>query len=81
MPKKIIKTTEELTEEFFARERTEYEKRVPAAFPRLPVAKFTELTELPDVEDSPPEPEPEPEPEPPEVELEELPLVKPGLKA
>jgi hypothetical protein len=72
MPKKIIKTTEELTEEFFALERTEYEKRVPAAFPRVPVKALAELT---DFEDSPPEPEP------PEVAMEELPLGKPGLEA
>ena len=70
MPKKIIKTTEELTEEFFALERTEYEKRVPAAFPRVPVARLAELTELPDFEDSPPEP--------PEVGMEDLPLEKAG---
>lgn len=70
MAKKITKTTEELTEEFFALERTEYEKRVPAAFPRVPVARFTEVTELPDFEDSPPEP--------PEVGMEELPLEKAG---
>jgi hypothetical protein len=75
MPKKITKTTEELTEEFFALERTEYEKRVPAAFPRVPAARLTEPSELPDFEDSPPEPEP------PEVGIEELPVVKPGLKA
>jgi len=76
MAKKITKTTEELTEEFFALERTEYEKRVPVAFPRVPVARLTELsevTELPDFDDSPPEP--------PEVVMEELPLVKPGLQA
>jgi hypothetical protein len=72
MPKKITKTTEELTEEFFALERTEYEKRVPAAFPRVPVARLTESSELPDFEDSPPEPEPL------EVEIEELPV---GLKS
>jgi hypothetical protein len=75
MPKKIIKTTEELTEEFFALERTEYEKRVPAAFPRIPVMALAELAELPDFEDSPPEPEP------PMVGMEEPPLVKPGLMA
>jgi hypothetical protein len=74
MPKKTTKTTEELTEEFFAFERTEYEKRVPAAFPRVPVMALAELSELPDFEDSPAEPEP------PEVPMEELPLVKPGLK-
>lgn len=37
MSKKLTKTTEELTEEFFAAEREEYEKRVPKAFPRVPV--------------------------------------------
>jgi hypothetical protein len=73
MPKKIIKTTEELTEEFFALERTEYEKRVPAAFPRVPVAKFAESSELPDFEVGPPGPA--------EVGMEELPLEKPGLEA
>jgi hypothetical protein len=70
MPKKIIKTTEELTEEFFALERTEYEKRVPAAFPRVPVKALAESAELPDFEDSPPEPL--------GVGMEELPLEKAG---
>lgn len=37
MSKKLTKTTEELTEDFFAAEREEYEKRVPKAFPRVAV--------------------------------------------
>jgi len=41
--KKILKTTEELTEEFYAAERAEYEKRVPAAFPRVEVKALSEL--------------------------------------
>jgi hypothetical protein len=38
MSKKSTKTIEQLTEEFFAAERAEYEKRVPAAFPRVETA-------------------------------------------
>ena len=75
MPKKITKTTEELTEEFFARERTEYEKRVPAAFPRVPVAKLTESTELPEL---PELPELTGSSELPELPEAELPSVKGG---
>lgn len=67
MAKKITKTTEELTEEFFAFEREEYEKRVPAAFPRIVVKAFDDPAELPVFEDSPPAP--------PEVPEEDLPVM------
>ena len=73
MAKKSTKTTEELTEEFFALERTEYEKRVPAAFPRVAVKAVNEPAELP-VEDNPLPPEP------PELVEDEKP-EKAGLKA
>ena len=43
--KKSTKTTEQLTEEFFAAERAEYEKRVPAAFPRVEVGAVSEPAE------------------------------------
>lgn len=54
MSKKTIKTVEQLTEEFFAAERVEYEKRVPKAFPRVETFKLTglaETEELPPVEE------------------------------
>jgi hypothetical protein len=41
--KKTTKTVEQLTEEFFAAERAEYEKRVPKAFPRVETVKLGEL--------------------------------------
>jgi hypothetical protein len=44
--KSLVKTTEQLTEEFFAAERAGYEKRVAHAFPRVEVRKLTELGEL-----------------------------------
>lgn len=72
MAKKITKTTEQLTEEFFAFEREEYEKRVPAAFPRVAVAKLAELSELTELPELPEE-----GPKPAE---EDLPPVKPGLE-
>jgi hypothetical protein len=50
MSKKISKTTEELTEEFFAAERLEYEKRVPEAFPRV---EAKALSEVAGIEESP----------------------------
>lgn len=59
MSKKSVKTIDQLTEEFFAAERVEYEKRVPKAFPRVEVrglAELSELTELPELEESPEEP-------------------------
>jgi hypothetical protein len=52
MSKKNTKTTEELTEEFFTAERAEYEKRVPAAFPRVETVKLAELTELTELGES-----------------------------
>lgn len=61
MSKKITKTTEQLTEEFFACERTEYEKRVPKAFPRVATFRLDDAAvEL--LDDEPP-----PEIEPPVV--------------
>ena len=57
MSKKSTKTIEQLTEEFFAAERAEYEKRVPAAFPRVETVKLAELTEfseLTELEETPP---------------------------
>ena len=70
MPKKITKTTEQLTEEFFAVERAEYEKRVPAAFPWVTVKSLSDPADLPAFEDSPPAP--------PEVVVEDLPPVQSG---
>jgi hypothetical protein len=52
--KKSVKTIEQLTEEFFAAERAEYEKRVPAAFPRVEVKGLAELSELTGLEETPP---------------------------
>ena len=52
MGKKITKTIERLTEEFFAAERAEYEKRVPQAFPRVEVRG---LDDMPAAEETPPE--------------------------
>ena len=45
MSKKSVKTVEQLTEEFFAAERVAYEKRVPAAFPRVEVKGLAEASE------------------------------------
>jgi hypothetical protein len=54
--KKSTKTTEKLTEEFFAAERTEYEKRVSAAFPRIEVKASSELAGLDEPAEEPTEP-------------------------
>lgn len=71
MAKKSTKTTEELTEEFFALERTEYEKRVPAAFPRVTVKANSEPADLPPVDEGGPPPDPP-------VLLEDEPVEKGG---
>lgn len=51
MSKKNQKSIEQLTEEYFALERAEYEKRVPQAFPRIAAGKAAVTEESGPVEE------------------------------